>query len=169
MNGQLAIVIIVDTEGALRDGTLTGNAYCLDNNRYRGSAHQGTDHLITHIDGQQTFNWLVAPADIFNSIGFPYITHVSGEAVDKGILVPQMFESPEFQSRGLWWGAAACAAVTGDYSYILTIGGFGTSMDLKCYFHARRGFSNYDNSLEVGAEPVLQAREFRSNAMQARN
>ena len=163
MNSQLSIVAVIDVEAALRDGTLTGNCNLVDNNRYRGSTGEGTDQLVTFIQGNQVANWLVLPADIFNPIGVPYIEKISGEAVDKGIMAPQVFESPEFQTLGLWWGSNINTGVEGLYHYTITFNVADNQMDLIASIYAKRAFSNYETPKELEAvRKFPKYQEFRS-------
>jgi len=48
---QFAIVVMIDVEGVLSQGTLTDNVYLIDNARSAGSEGEGTSGLITQING----------------------------------------------------------------------------------------------------------------------
>ena len=48
---QFAIVVMVDVEGALAQGSLTDNIYLIDNARNSGSEGEGTSELVTQING----------------------------------------------------------------------------------------------------------------------
>jgi len=142
---------MVDVESALTDGTLEGNCYFVDNNRYRGSTGEGTSKLVSMIEGNQILNWLVFPIDVFNATSYPYLANIKGEAVENGNLMPQVFESPDLESRGLWWGGSVLASKEGEYKYTLTINVAGQDMDVSAFFYYKRPFSNF----EVVQIPVL--------------
>lgn len=161
MNSQLAILAIVDVAAAYKEGTLIGNCNLIDNNRGRGSTGLGTDKLVTHVEGSQIVNWLVLPADIFNGIAAPYITRVSGDAVNLGILVPTVFESPEFGSLGIWWGGNVTTNQEGLYHYTLTFNVNGVEMDFVSAIYAKPTFSNYQPQPGTTGLQAVDAGQFR--------
>ena len=161
MNSQLAILAIVDVEAVQNTGTLIGNCNLIDNNRVRGSSGEGSGQLVTHVEGSQIVNWLVLPADIFNGGSSPYITKIGGEAVDKGIMVPRVFESPEFGSLGIWWGANVTTNHEGLYHYTLTFNVGGKEMDFISSIYAKPAFSNYEPQPETEGLHAANAGQFR--------
>jgi hypothetical protein len=163
MNSQLAILAVVDVEAALTEETLIGNCYLIDNNRFRGSSGQGTDRLVTVVEGNQVMNWLVAPADIFNATSLPYLTKIHGEAVERGIIAPQIFESPEVGTRGLWWGGIVSTNKEGLYNYTLTFDVGGIEMNFISSIYAKRPFSNYEPTQEENVFHPKDFREFRNH------
>ncbi|MDX3383283.1 hypothetical protein PV682_17680 [Streptomyces niveiscabiei] len=68
MPQQLGIIVLVDTANALADRTLSGNTYWFDNQKLHGSENQGTENLVSAINGshwmdgsqatEQVLNWL---------------------------------------------------------------------------------------------------------------
>ncbi|HAC65296.1 MAG TPA: hypothetical protein DCF68_17655 [Cyanothece sp. UBA12306] len=68
MSQQLGIILMVDVEAAIKADTLKGNAYLFDNMKLQGSEGQGTDSLISAVNGtywcdgsqanEQVLNWL---------------------------------------------------------------------------------------------------------------
>ncbi len=68
MSQQLGIIIMVDVEAAINADTLKANTYMFDNMKLQGSEGQGTDALISAINGsywvdgsqanEQVLNWL---------------------------------------------------------------------------------------------------------------
>ncbi|MHC5904521.1 hypothetical protein ACVNF4_11530 [Streptomyces sp. S6] len=68
MPQQLGIIVLVDTANALADKTLSGNTYWFDNQKLHGSENQGTENLVSAINGsywqdgsqatEQVLNWL---------------------------------------------------------------------------------------------------------------
>jgi hypothetical protein len=92
--GQLAIMVIVDVALALKDKTLDGHIYLMDNNTFGGSTGQGTDKLVTHVEGMQVMNWLVSRTDLYPMAKGVSLEDIRGEAVRKQVMVPSQFESP---------------------------------------------------------------------------
>ena len=122
MIGQLAIVALVDVEAALETGSLTGNIYSVDNNRINGSSGEGTGGLTTVVVGCQIMNWLVSGIDWARPDLRVSVKGVGGEAVKKGILLPQLYDSPALAGGAeQWWGGTADSAVPGIYAYTLTL------------------------------------------------
>lgn len=68
MAQQLALIVLVDVDNALKSETLTGNIYLFDNMRPYGSQNEGTGDLVTAVPGaywrdfsqasEQVLNWL---------------------------------------------------------------------------------------------------------------
>ncbi len=58
---QLFVVILMDTQRALDENTLDGNAYLMDNSF--GSTGQGTTNLQTIVKPGQIVNWLIYSMD----------------------------------------------------------------------------------------------------------
>lgn len=162
MNSQLAVVVVIDVEAALIEDTLVGNCYLIDNNRFRGSSGEGSDQLITFVEGNRVMNWLVLPADIFNATSIPYLTKIGGEAVEKGIMSPKVYESPEFDTRGLWWGGNVVTNQEGLYRYILTYNVGGKEMDFVSYIYAKPAFSNYGTIQEEASLQLQDQRQHKS-------
>lgn len=142
--GQLAIVVTIDQKGALESGSLDGNIYLVDNNTHAGSTGQGTQDLVTHIEGSQIMNWLVLGLDLAG----PPVTleKVGGEAVRKNVMVPQQFESPELgEGLGLWWGATVDSKCDGkefEYTLKFKVGDQIMKHDSNIVVH--QGFSNVE-------------------------
>ncbi len=230
MSQQLGIIIMVDVEAATNADTLKGNTYMFDNMKMQGSEGQGTDALISAINGshwfdgsqanEQVLNWLPygvgslpptipksfltdkaknsdlkALADIdelvsriegddsyqFNNVNDvlaelkkisgekgiktnvkskrtkkrrkssqhsaeqkimdvtgslvtaeegkipeinslnPIITDITGEAVDKNIIYPAAYGSPDMVTDGWYWAASVDTSRPGIYSYTMDI------------------------------------------------
>ncbi|MEB3277592.1 MAG: hypothetical protein VKK42_01555 [Lyngbya sp.] len=68
MSQQLGIILMVDVEAAIKANTLKGNTYLFDNMKLQGSEGQGTDSLVSAVNGsywcdgsqanEQVLNWL---------------------------------------------------------------------------------------------------------------
>lgn len=142
MNSQLAIVVLIDVEAARKAKSLQGNTYLIDNNRFMGSTGEGSEQLCTTIVGNQIMNWLASGIDVSGQQPFPVLVGIGGEAVDKQIMVPQLFDSPALDgSLGLWWGATVDANVAGKYSYTLYFDIAGERMEFVSSIDVRTGFT----------------------------
>ncbi len=154
--GQLAIIVAVDAQAALAQGSLDGHIYLVDNNKHAGSTGQGTADLVTHIAGTQIMNWLVTGLNFLP--GSPRVTleNIGGEAVLKNIMVPQQFESPELGGgRGLWWGGSVDSNQDEkQYSYRLDLKVGDTLMSHTAQILVKEGFSNVSMSVPPVKEGV---------------
>jgi len=145
---QLGVIILIDVVEVLKNNTFEGNTYMIDNNKYNGSINEGTDKLETSITGTQIVNWLASPISGTSAISIESIT---GEAVDKGVMVPIQNGSPAFgASEGLWWGGTVDSNVDGRYSYDINIlfqtrtetGIEEKKMALTSYVNVKKAFSD---------------------------
>ena len=66
MSQQLGIIIMVDVEAAINADTLKGNTYMFDNMKMQGSEGQGTDALISAINGSHWFDGSQANEQVLN-------------------------------------------------------------------------------------------------------
>lgn len=121
MYSQLSVGFLVDVEAALKAKSLEGHIYGLDTNGRDGSQGQGTGRLVTRVVGNQVVNWLVRGIDWRSPTYYAYLRAVKGEAVDKQVLIPQLYDSPSLAGRGYWWGGTVDARVPGTYDYTLSI------------------------------------------------
>jgi len=141
MNSQLAVIALVDVEAAINANSLAGNIYVVDNNRLIGSTGQGTAALTTTVVGCQIVNWLVSGIDWSNPLMYAFINNIKGEAVEKQIMIPQLFDSPAIGSMGYWWGGTVDAIIPGKYSYTLSIDlGGKMNLDWNLYLDVQTGF-----------------------------
>lgn len=68
MSQQLGIIVLIDVASALQTRSLDNNTYLFDNMKLQGSEGEGTDHLVTAINGsywsdgsqgsEEVLNWL---------------------------------------------------------------------------------------------------------------
>ena len=138
--GQLAIVIAIDVPAVLKANSFEGNAYMIDSNKNGGSKNEGTDKLVTAVEGTQILNWLII--DVSLSLGAS-IVNIIGKAVDKGVMVPVQNGSPVLgDNPGLWWGATVDSNKEGTYSYILQIQMGDVTMDLPMHVKVSKAFSD---------------------------
>jgi hypothetical protein len=136
MYSQLSIAILIDVEAALRHGRLDGYIHVLDNALEHG-ATPGTTVIV----GNQIANWLVRGIDWKSPVYYAAIKEVKGEAVDKQILVPRIFDSPSLAGNGYWWGGTVDARFPGVYGYTLSIDLGGTlTLDWPLHLDVRTGF-----------------------------
>jgi hypothetical protein len=104
MSQQAGILVVIDVDAAVRAGRLIDNIYLFDNQKWMGSAGEGTPRLVTAVDGiraysqsvPQVLNWLV-----FGIVAFPptlpksfFITQQAGSHADlqpqaSGLATPQ--------------------------------------------------------------------------------
>lgn len=173
MSRQITILVMVDVEAALDEGTLENNVYLMDSERASGSEGCGTGRLTTAVecgmlmDGSQAedvvLNWCVGciqamPATLprfymayrrnklrsevvgkllaGSSAGqklmaqlksvesedadtTPYLTDITGEAVDAGVIFPAQYGTPVPVHGGWYWSASVSTYRPGVYRYVL--------------------------------------------------
>lgn len=141
MINQNAIIVLIDVEAALNANTLQGHSFLIDNYRFKGSTGQGSEQLCTAVIGSQILNWLITGLDFSGVQPTPALENIGGEAVDKQIMVPQLFDSPSLVNLGLWWGATVDANAAGKYNYTLFIDIGGTKMELVSSINVQPGFT----------------------------
>jgi hypothetical protein len=158
MNSQLGIVVLIDVEAALNANSLHGNAFLIDNYRFMGSTGQGTEQLTTAVVGAQIVNWLATGIDLSGQQPYPFLEKIGGEAVEKQIMVPQLFDSPVLDdSRGLWWGATVDASIPGKYSYTLSFDIAGKKMELVPSINVQTGFTMFEKLQNATAQRTVSA------------
>ncbi|NRB39910.1 MAG: hypothetical protein HRU20_15820 [Pseudomonadales bacterium] len=67
---QSAIILMIDTEAALKDNTLEGNIYMFDNMKTRGSEGEGTGALVTAVNGSHWHDDTMAEAQGLNWLAY---------------------------------------------------------------------------------------------------
>lgn len=163
MLGQLTIVVAIDVEAALAEGTLANNIYAVDNYKFNGSTGQGTRNLTTYVCGNQILNWLATGIDIFGT--YPMLEGIDGDAVEKQIMVPQQFQSPDLYGLGLWWGATVDARVSGIYNYTLRFDMDGVKMAHDFSVNVQRAFSNQSEGegfVAAGLKGALSTENYKA-------
>lgn len=170
MNNQLAIVVMIDVEAALRTGSLQGNTYLVDNNRVKGSSGQGTGQLTTQVVGNQIMNWLASGIDVSRQQPFPVLESIGGEAVEKQVMVPLLFDSPALDGLlGLWWGASVDANVSGKYDYTMFFDIGGVKMEFVSSVNVVQDFTMEPEIAALVTRPRMAAPVRRAaTALQAR-
>lgn len=170
MNNQLAIVVMIDVEAALRAGSLQGNTYLVDNNRVNGSSGQGSGQLTTQVVGNQILNWLASGIDLSGQQPFPVLENIGGEAVEKQVMVPLLFDSPALDGNlGLWWGASVDANVSGRYSYTMYFDIGGVKLELVSSINVAQDFTMEPEIAALVTRPRMAAPVRRAaTALQAR-
>lgn len=176
MSRQITIMVMIDSEAAIAEGTLENNIYLIDSERQDGSTGEGTQYLTTAVgngfyrDGSQAeevvLNWCVTyiasapptlprfyaaymrkkkraaaltrlldgngvtpPAEIkllrspedMETDFSPYISGISGEAVEKGVIFPAQYGTPVPVHGGWYWSASVSTYQPGVYKYKLHI------------------------------------------------
>lgn len=170
MNNQLAIVVMIDVEAALRSGSLQGNTYLVDNNRVNGSSGQGSGQLTTQVVGNQIVNWLASGIDLSGQQPFPVLESIGGEAVEKQVMVPLLFDSPALDGNlGLWWGASVDANVSGKYNYTMFFDIGGVKMEFVSSVNVVQDFTMEPEIAALVTRPRMAAPARRAaTALQAR-
>lgn len=140
MYSQLSVGILIDVEAVLQSRTFAGHTHMIDNVVDAASGERAPN--TTLIVGNQVLNWLLMPIDWSNPAFTADITDITGEAVDKQILVPQLFDSPAIVGRGYWWGGTVDARLPGHYGYNLKVSlGSQFCLDLPMQLDVRTGFA----------------------------
>jgi hypothetical protein len=142
MNNQLSVVLQIDIEAALKAKSLAGNVYCIDTSDRSTPETLDSSTFITNVIDNQVVNWLVVGID-WKQDGAYYaeVKDIKGEAVDKGVLFPTLYDSPSVMGRAYWWGGMVVARVPGIYKYTMTIRLSNImSFDLDLYLDVTEGF-----------------------------
>jgi len=129
MSQQLGIILLIDVAAAIEANTLEGNTYLFDNMKLQGSEGLGTGKLISAINGTSYCDGSQVSQDIghlgqkimdvtgnlvtevdgkipeINSLN-PIITNITGEAVDKNVIYPAAYGSPDMVTDGWYWAAS---------------------------------------------------------------
>jgi len=148
---QLAIMVIVDVQAALAEGKLEGNTYLVDNNQEAGSTNEGTDSLETAVKGGMILNWLIT------GLGGPaQLRIICGEAVDRGVLVPQEFDSPSFVGEGLWWSGTVNTLLDARHEYTIVVTMGDRTMEIKSHLIMQPGMLKTEkmNEVKLGKEQM---------------
>jgi hypothetical protein len=89
---RIYILIAVDVEGALAAGTLCGNVYLADTNKYLGSWQEGQSTLNTVCQDGQMLTWSAASIDPGDDVA---IAGFSGALVESGVCRPKPGAPPD--------------------------------------------------------------------------
>lgn len=150
MNNQLSVVLQVDIEAALKAKSLAGNVYSIDTSDRSTPETLDSSTFITNVIDNQVVNWLVVGIDWKNEAYYAEVKDIKGEAVDKGVLFPTLYDSPSVAGRAYWWGGMVVARVPGIYKYTMTISlSKIMCLDLNMYLDVKEGF--------VMSEPATSA------------
>jgi hypothetical protein len=66
MSQQLAIIMMIDIDAALKANSLEGNSYLFDNMKTHGSTGEGTGDLITAVNGSHWYDGGIATEQVLN-------------------------------------------------------------------------------------------------------
>lgn len=124
---QLAILIVIDTAGALASGSAIDNAYLVDTNGFLGSWNEGTPVLETICQDGQTIDWSLSPVAPDAEVE---IAGFSGAMVDRGICRPAALDEP---ADTVWSGRVESRGqfAAFDYRVALSIGGKAMSLEAR--------------------------------------
>jgi hypothetical protein len=124
---SISILIVVDCLGAEAAGTLMGNVYMVDTNKFIGSWNEGTDTLHTVARDGQMLTWRVQPVSIATSVS---IAGYSGDMVNDRICMPA-------EQRGAgdpsWQGHVQTKGSVGSWIYTVTLSIDGAQMSFSPY------------------------------------
>lgn len=88
------------------------------------SAKQGRDlhtgHKVMDLTGEIVFSESGDTVPALNNRA-PFITNISGEAVDKKIIHPALYGSPDLVTDGWYWSASIDTSKPGTYTYTMEI------------------------------------------------
>ncbi|MDJ0511021.1 MAG: hypothetical protein QNJ64_17460 [Crocosphaera sp.] len=85
MSQQLGIILMVDVEAAIKADTLKGNSYLFDNMKLQGSEGQGTDSLVSAVNGSHWFDGSQANEQVLNWL--PYGVGSLPPTIPKSFLI----------------------------------------------------------------------------------
>jgi hypothetical protein len=120
-NRMITLLGIVDVAQALADGDLSRNIYWTDNNRLRGSLHEGSNHLVTRANQGDILNWIVSPLQVEN-----YASIHSIQGTIQSVATPALDPTSPFGS----WRAVVSTANRGPYPYNVTLNVHGVFMSM---------------------------------------
>ncbi len=87
MSQQLAIILMIDIDAALKANSLEGNTYLFDNMRTHGSEGNGTGDLITAVNGSHWHDGGIAAEQVLNWL--PYGVGTLPRTLPKGFQAAQ--------------------------------------------------------------------------------
>ena len=122
---RLCVLIVVDTAGALAEGTLLGNCYMVDTNGYLGSWQEATDQLHTVCEDGQEVVWSAAPVAATGQVS---ITGFSGPMVAQSVCVPR-----DTGDDGAWAGRVEAHGAFASYAYSVALSLHGTTLSATCF------------------------------------
>lgn len=126
----------------MRTGSLIGNVHVVDNGDRPGAPETAGAIPPCRVIGGQVVNWLALGIDWRSPTYQVFVADVRGEAVDKRVLFPKIYDSPALVGRGYWWGATVDAAVPGVYEYTLALKlGASLTLDQKLHLDVRDDFT----------------------------
>jgi hypothetical protein len=117
---------VVDTQGALAAGSLLGNCYMVDTNRYLGSWQEGSEELHTVGEDGQQIVWSAAPVSAeahLEIVGF------SGQMVQEAVCAPRQLGPGE----SAWAGRIESRGVYASFPYNVTLSLGGRQMQASCF------------------------------------
>ncbi len=119
---MVQVLIVVDGAGAIGAGTLRGNVYMVDNEKYLGSWGQGESELHTLAIPGQVVCWRIEPIVSTEQVG---IVHFEGPMVEKKVCVPVRAGTMD---EPFWMGRTQGAFGRYEYRIRIDVGGIGFSL-----------------------------------------
>jgi hypothetical protein len=121
---HIAVLIVVDTDGALASRSLVNNCYMVDTNGYLGSWVEGTPTLQTVCQDGQELIWSAAPLIPTGDVS---IAGFSGAMVTQGICTPEGADQDQ-----LWAGQVQARGAFSFAPYTLTLNVTGVDLQTSC-------------------------------------
>mgnify|MGYP000855417274 CR=1 FL=1 len=121
-SNTIAVLVVVDVEGALASGDLQDNVYLIDTNKHVGSGNEGQAELYTACNDSQVIQWTVTPVAPTSDVS---ITGFTGQMVSNQICVPQAYTDP---NGAYWAGRIEARGTTGNQQYSIVLSLDGKSM-----------------------------------------
>lgn len=119
------VLVVVDTEGTTTSGSLNGNIYMIDTNKYCGSTGEAGSELTTVCHDTQTIQWQVvaidpnADVEIVSFVGFKQWSPYGGGVSGSPVCNPKPLQTG---SDPYWQGTVETLGVTGNtYQYSINL------------------------------------------------
>jgi hypothetical protein len=121
------VLIVVDAESALAEGSLKKSVYLIDTNHYLGSWREGMSSLHTIVQDGQEVSWWVTGVSSSNNVE---IAGFSGHMPEQGICRPERQAGVGVPS---WRGRVQTRGSVGAYTYEVTLTIDGRALSFSPY------------------------------------
>lgn len=119
---NIDVAVIIDVEGALSSGSLQGNVYLVDTNKYLGSWQQGQSDLHTICQDGQIVTWWASPINPGNDSS---IIEFSGQMLSSKVCDPKR---TALAGESAWAGQVQSRGSVGSYPYTISVSLGGKAM-----------------------------------------
>lgn len=124
---RIDVLIVIDAVAALASGSLQGNVYLVDTNKYLGSWQEGQSELNTVCQDGQLLTWSAVPVNPGSEVS---IEGFSGQAVTSKVCVPRF--NP-IAGGGAWSGTVQTQGEFASFPYSVTLNASGRSMSFDAF------------------------------------